>query len=125
MIFIEAPAQALTTVIPPQIMKDHCTALSMPSSGNAVGLYTTDLPGVTTGPYRQTFGFKPKGIIAMTFSGLVAVLGMMVVTWYAFEGGELDIEDVEEEVKRKMEEKRLRGTKIQRVRKLFSKSPQV
>lgn len=121
MIFIEAPALAATTVFPPKVMKDHCAALGIPSGGNAVGLYSTALPGVVTGPHRQTFGFKPKGIAAMFFSVLVAVLGMAVVTWYAFEGGELDVEEVESEVKRKMEEKRARGSKFDRVKKAFAK----
>lgn len=120
-VFIEAPLAAQSTVIVPQVMKDQCAMMNMPYSGNAVGRIGEDLQGVVMGPYPQTFGWKPKGIIALTGSILIAFLGMFVTAWYSLMGEQMEEEDMEDEVKRKLEEKRLNGSKMHRVKKLFAK----
>lgn len=121
MVFIEAPVEAQATVIPPQVMFDQCAMLNIPSTGNAVGLFsTTDLPGVPTGPFPQTFGWKPLGIGMLSLAIISALLGMGTVVFYSL-GGQLEAEEVEIEVRRKMAEKRERGTKLQRVKGLFAK----
>nr|BAU94255.1 laccase [Pholiota microspora] len=97
---VEAPieAQALKNNIP-QIMKDHCTALGKPVSGNAAGFASaTDLSGLPLGPFPQVLGWRPKGIGAMFGCVLTAVLGMASVVWYAL-GGHISEEEIEHEVR--------------------------
>lgn len=63
---IEAPLTAQQRNQVPQKLKDNCEALGMPVSGNAVGLAsTTDLPGLTVGPFQQNLGWHARGIGAM------------------------------------------------------------
>lgn len=49
-----------------------------------------DLRGQNTPPQPLPEGFTAKGIVAMTFSIVAAVLGMAVIGWY----GGLDRKDV-------------------------------
>lgn len=69
---------------------------------------TTDLAGVKMGPYPQILGWLPKGIVALVGTILAALLGMAAVVWYAF-GGQLDADEVEDEVRRGMEAKAAKG----------------
>lgn len=104
-------------------MLDQCAMLGISPTGNAVGRNsTTDLSGAVVGPFPQVLGWLPKGIAALAMSVLSAVIGMGFVIWYAF-GGQLDAEEVEDEVVRKLAEKRERGSKLQRFKKLVSKQP--
>jgi iron transport multicopper oxidase len=64
---VEAPlqAQAFQAQVP-QSLKDHCTALGKPVSGNAAGhASATDLRGLPLGPFPQVLGWRPRGIGAM------------------------------------------------------------
>lgn len=50
----------------PQALYDQCVADGNPISGNAAGhASTTDLSGLTLGPYPQKLGWNPRGIGAM------------------------------------------------------------
>lgn len=69
--FITAPEQMTAAATDgthpiPQTMYDQCAAVGQPSSGNAAGLNsTTDLTGLTLGPFIQNNGWHAKGIGAM------------------------------------------------------------
>ncbi|KAG6872477.1 hypothetical protein C0995_009411 [Termitomyces sp. Mi166 len=110
--FIEAPLLAQQRNSPPQIMRDHCSALGKPTSGNAAGIAsTTDLTGLPLGPFPQILGWRPKGIGAMFGCVLSAVLGMATVSWYAI-GGHLTEEEVEDDVRRGIAAKEARRKKL-------------
>lgn len=81
----------------------------MPVSQNAVGLMSvTNLKGEKLGPYPQILGWRPRGIGAMAGCVLTALLGMVTVVWYAF-GGQLDADDLDDEVRRELEKKKKGG----------------
>ena len=107
--FIEAPLIAQERADLPQFMYDQCDALGMPTSGNAAGhASATDLSGLPLGPYPQNNGWHAKGIGAMFGCVLTAVIGMGTVTWYAL-GGHISEEEMEREVREKVEKKAARG----------------
>ncbi|SGY78825.1 BQ5605_C008g04964 [Microbotryum silenes-dioicae] len=121
-IFIESPAESQQELVIPQVMKDQCAALGIPSAGNAVGKFsTTDLAGVARGPYPQVLGWRPKGIGALAGCIITALLGMVTVVWYAL-GGQLDDEELEAEVDRELEAKKNGGLIKRGARKLFGSS---
>ena len=102
----------------PQFMYDQCAELGQSTTGNAAGLNsTTDLTGLTLGPNLQNNGWHSRGIGAMAGCVLTAVLGMLTVVWYSAFGPQMSEEDVEEDVKRKIE----RGGKVQRIKGLFAR----
>ncbi|KDQ60117.1 Ferroxidase [Jaapia argillacea MUCL 33604] len=111
---VEAPLEvqarvASGSVTPPQFMYDQCKALGKPTSGNAAGHNsTTDLSGLTEGPFPQNNGWHAKGIGAMFGCVLTAVIGMVTVTWYSF-GGDLTEEEMEREALTKQEAKERKG----------------
>ncbi|KAF9963277.1 hypothetical protein BGZ65_004767, partial [Modicella reniformis] len=82
---IEAPE------IMPSILKidqthiDHCKALGIPYSGNAAGKEGLDLEGANVGPDPLTGTFTGKGIVALVFTIIAALLGLGTVIWYARE----------------------------------------
>lgn len=126
-VFIEAPVEAQSTVILPQQMKDQCASLGIPSTGvchsslsfsshtdlptcdqNIVGQNTTSTAGFPRslyGPSIQIPGFHARGAGALAGTILAALLGMAAVVWYAM-GGQLDEDEVREEVEREMALKR-------------------
>ncbi|KAJ3506458.1 hypothetical protein NLJ89_g6860 [Agrocybe chaxingu] len=107
---VEAPIEAQQYVanVPPT-MYDHCKALGKPISGNAAGhASVTDLTGLPLGPYPQNLGWHSKGIGAMAGCVLAAVLGMISVAWYSL-GGHISEEEIEKEVRDKLEAKERRG----------------
>ncbi|KAJ7098323.1 Fet3 protein [Mycena epipterygia] len=107
---IEAPllAQQYASNVPSSIA-DNCKALGLPASGNAAGhASTTDLSGLTVGPFPQNNGWHSKGIGAMAGCVLTAVLGMLTVVWYAL-GGRISEEEEEHEVRAALAAKEKRG----------------
>ncbi|KAL5524740.1 FET3_1 [Sanghuangporus sanghuang] len=93
----------------PQFMFDQCAALAEPTTGNAAGKNsTTDLTGLTLGPFLQNNGWHAKGIGAMTGCVLTAVIGMLFVSWYAL-GERLSDAEVEAETRRRQDAKDARG----------------
>lgn len=68
--FISGPAQLLESAQsvfqPPSFLSSQCADLNMPTTGNAAGKNsTTDLTGLTIGPFLQNNGWHAKGIGAM------------------------------------------------------------
>ncbi|KAL5512657.1 hypothetical protein ACEPAG_2923 [Sanghuangporus baumii] len=112
--FVTAPQQMVAAASSgnyplPQFMYDQCASLGVPTTGNAAGKNsTTDLTGLTLGPFLQDNGWHMKGILAMTGSVLTAVIGMASVVWYAF-GERLTDAEVEAEAKRHQDAKDARG----------------
>ncbi|KAH8809524.1 Fet3 protein [Flagelloscypha sp. PMI_526] len=93
----------------PSSMYSHCSALGIPTSGNAAGLAsTTDLKGLNLGPFPQNNGWHPKGIGAMFACVFTAVLGMLGVAWYSW-GEQVEDYEVEEETRRALEKKEKKG----------------
>ncbi|KAI0360410.1 Fet3 protein [Trametes cingulata] len=108
-VFIEAPLVAQERNNIPQFMFDQCKDLGKPISGNAAGhASTTDLTGLTLGPFPQNNGWHPKGIGAMFGCVLTATIGMATVTWYTL-GGHISEEEMEHEVREQVEAKERRG----------------
>lgn len=136
--FIEAPLLAQQHNTVPQVMYDHCKTLGLPFSGNAAGFAsTTDLNGLPLGPYPQVLGWHQKGIGAMagyvfypprilecllidddaivlccsalrSRCVLTAVFGMATVVWYAL-GGHISEEEMEHEIRARIEAKAKKG----------------
>ncbi|KAF9896925.1 hypothetical protein BX616_006493 [Lobosporangium transversale] len=81
--FIEAPE------VMPSVLKidpshiEHCKALNIPYSGNAAGNEGLDLTGENVGPNPLPGTFTTKGIVALIFTIISALLGLGTVIWYA------------------------------------------
>lgn len=100
----------------PSFVADQCAQLGLGTQGNAAGrASSTDLTGLTLGPYLQNNGWHSKGIGAMAGCVLTAVLGMATVSWYAL-GERLSDEEVREATVRKMDAKEARGGFLRRFR---------
>lgn len=94
---IEAPyeLQRQNLTIPPAF-KEACLAQGLPDSGNAAGHGVAvdagvtpndvsdwmDMTGVPMSVPPLPAGFTPRGIVALVFSCISAVLGIAVVSWY-------------------------------------------
>ncbi|KAG0045787.1 hypothetical protein BGZ83_008999 [Gryganskiella cystojenkinii] len=82
---IEAPE------IMPSVLKidpshyEHCKALGIPYKGNAAGNDGLDLTGANLGPDPLPGTFTGKGIVALVFTIIAALLGLGTVIWYARE----------------------------------------
>ncbi|KAF9104823.1 hypothetical protein BGX27_009927 [Mortierella sp. AM989] len=84
---------AVTMVEAPDVMQQvlkidpthfqQCEALGIPYRGNAAGKEGLDLSGANVGPNALPDGFTGKGIVALVFSIIAAILGLIVVVWYA------------------------------------------
>ncbi|KAI1309734.1 hypothetical protein EDD11_003986 [Mortierella claussenii] len=80
---IEAPE------IMPSVLKidpshyEHCKALGIPYSGNAAGNEGLDMTGASLGPDPLPGTFTGKGIVALIFTIISALLGLGTVIWYA------------------------------------------
>ncbi|KAF9456602.1 Fet3 protein [Collybia nuda] len=106
---IEAPLLAQQRNTIPQAIFDHCQTLGKKTSGNAAGFAsTTQLDGLPLGPFPQNLGWHPRGIGAMAGSVLSAIFGMAAVVWYTL-GGHISDEEVEHEVRARLEAKEKRG----------------
>ncbi|KAH8153394.1 uncharacterized protein LAJ45_02206 [Morchella importuna] len=81
--FVEAPPQLQSQVVP-QDHLDICTAQGLSTEGNAAGnkVDFLDLTGENRSPDPLPAGFEARGIVALVFSCVAAVGGMMVVVWY-------------------------------------------
>lgn len=79
---VEAPLELQNKTIP-QNHLDVCKALGMPTSGNAAA-NTEDLlnlEGQNLSPPPLPSGFTARGIVALVFSCVAALLGMAVIAW--------------------------------------------
>lgn len=104
---IEAPEQFQSdsaSSVPSQIT-DQCKWWGKGTEGNVVGKFsTTDFKGQPWGPFPLKMGWTPKAIGALAGCILTAIVGVATIVWYA--SGELDEEELEEEVKREVERKK-------------------
>ncbi|WQF81562.1 Putative multicopper oxidase, second cupredoxin domain, multicopper oxidase, copper-binding protein [Colletotrichum destructivum] len=82
--FVEAPLDLQRTLLIPQNHLDVCAAANVPTAGNAAGNTKNflDLSGQNTPPARLPDGFTARGIVALVFSCLTGILGVLVVGWY-------------------------------------------
>ena len=85
---IEAPLDLQASGL--RIPEDHlaaCAAQGIPVAGNAAGntVDLTDLSGERLPPDPLPKGWAARGIVAMAFSVLSAVLGCGFVGWYGME----------------------------------------
>ncbi|KAK3825394.1 MAG: Cupredoxin [Benniella sp.] len=83
--FIEAPEVMPSVLKIDQSHIDHCKALNIPYSGNAAGNEGLDLTGANVGPDPLPGTFTSKGIVALVFTIIAALLGLATVIWYARE----------------------------------------
>ena len=114
-VFIEAPEvfQKNASLVP-QEMLDQCKHWNTPTSGNVVGLdSTTDFKGQPWGPFPIVMGWTPKAIGALAGCILTALAGFATVVWYGWGG--LDENELEEEMKRKLEAKKNKVGLLKRI----------
>ena len=83
---VEAPLELQKTLTIPQNHIHACEAGNVPYAGNAAAntVDLLDLKGANVAPNPLPAGFTPRGIVALTFSCVAALLGLSVITWYAF-----------------------------------------
>lgn len=80
--FIVAPELMQANQRLPGFVTSQCEALGIPSSGNAVGLFsTTDLSGQPLGPYPIKAGWTARAKGAMAGCVLSALVGVLSVVW--------------------------------------------
>ncbi|KAF2084929.1 multicopper oxidase [Saccharata proteae CBS 121410] len=81
---IEAPLALQESLTIPEDHWAACAAASVPTAGNAAGntvdLY--DLTGENKSPAPLPAGFTARGIVALVFSCISALLGCVVIGWY-------------------------------------------
>ncbi|BGP19389.1 ferroxidase fet3 [Rhodosporidiobolus nylandii] len=110
-VFMEDPIGAQQSMTLPQQVIDQCNSLDMDYTGNAAGkMSTTDLSGQAKAPQDQAHitGWTPKAKGALAGCVLTALIGMLTVVWYAV-GGQLDADELEEEVQRELDAKAAAG----------------
>ncbi|KAB8303695.1 hypothetical protein EYC80_005081 [Monilinia laxa] len=92
---IEAPLEIQKSLTIPENHIAACKAGSVPYTGNAAGNTQDylDLQGENVAPGPLPAGFMARGIVALVFSCLAALLGMATITWYGMaEMGDADKE---------------------------------
>ncbi|KAF3069321.1 Iron transport multicopper oxidase FET3 [Trichoderma lentiforme] len=82
--FVEAPLEIQKQFTIPDDHLAVCDAAGTPSKGNAAAntVDFLDLTGENRAPKTIPGGFTPRGIVALVFSCLTGVLGVIVVAWY-------------------------------------------
>lgn len=80
---IEAPEELQKSLVIPQEQLQICHNQGLPTSGNAAGKTKDllDLTGANVSPAPLPTGFTARGIVALVFSCLSAVLGMAAIAW--------------------------------------------
>jgi iron transport multicopper oxidase len=81
---IENPLELQSTLKIPDNHYKACEAGKIPTEGNAAGNTKNylDLSGANVSPARLPAGFTARGIVALVFSIIAAIVGMAVITWY-------------------------------------------
>ncbi|KAH9907865.1 Cupredoxin [Xylariomycetidae sp. FL2044] len=88
--FVEAPLDLQETIVTiPQDHLDVCNAQNIAVLGNAAGNAQDflDLKGENRAPGRLPDGFTTRGKVALAFSCLSGILGVVVVAWYGLSPG--------------------------------------
>ena len=80
---VEAPLEMQKDLRIPQDHYDACIAGGIPYAGNAAGntVDLLDLSGANVAPKPLPGGFTARGIVALTFSVIAALVGMAVIAW--------------------------------------------
>jgi iron transport multicopper oxidase len=80
---VEAPLDIQKSLIIPQNHIDACHAGNVPVAGNAAAntVDILNLAGANVAPGPLPAGFTPRGIVALTFSVISALLGLAVIAW--------------------------------------------
>lgn len=81
---VEAPLEIQKSITIPQNHLDACKAGNTLYEGNAAGntVNFLDLTGEPVPPAPLPAGFTPRGIVALVFSCISALIGMAVIAWY-------------------------------------------
>jgi iron transport multicopper oxidase len=81
---VEAPLEIQKSLTIPQNHIAACQAGGVPYAGNAAAntVDLLDLTGANVAPGPLPAGFTPRGIVALTFSIVSALLGLAVIVWY-------------------------------------------
>ena len=81
---IEAPLELQKTLTIPEDHFDVCKTGGVPYAGNAAANTENflDLRGAPQAPKPLPAGFTARGIVALTFSCIAALLGLAVISWY-------------------------------------------
>lgn len=81
---VEAPLELQKTLTIPEDHFAACQAGGVPYAGNAAANTEDflDLKGATEAPKPLPAGFTARGIVALAFSCIAALLGLAVITWY-------------------------------------------
>jgi iron transport multicopper oxidase len=81
---VEAPLEIQKNQVIPQNHIEACQAANIPIAGNAAANTVDhfDLKGANVAPKPLPAGFTPRGIVAMVFSCIAALLGLATITWY-------------------------------------------
>lgn len=99
---VEAPLELQDRLTVPEDHYSACAASNppVPTAGNAAARVDDllNLMGATRPPPPLPTGFTPRGIIALVFSTLAAIAGMVAVAWYGM--GELSVLELEHAKKR-------------------------
>lgn len=104
MVFVEAPDVMQKNFQIPAQMYDHCKIKDIPTTGNVVGKNSTsDMEGQETGPQPLVMGWTPKAKGVMAACVITVLIGLATIIWYG--AGELNEEELEEEVRRAVEAK--------------------
>jgi iron transport multicopper oxidase len=84
---VEAPLEIQKTISIPEDHLSACKARGIATTGNAAGntVNFLDLTGANVAHAPLPKGFTPRGIVALTFSVLAAVLGMASIIWYGMQ----------------------------------------
>jgi len=80
---VEAPLEIQKSLTIPQDHFDACRAANIPYAGNAAGntIDVLDLAGANAPPGPLPAGFTTRGIVALVFSCISALLGLAVISW--------------------------------------------
>lgn len=96
---VEAPLELQSSLTIPAEHFEACVAGNVPFTGNAAGNTgdLLDLSGANSAPKPLPAGFTPRGIVALVFSVLAALVGLVAITWY----GMADMGTASEEAEKK------------------------
>ncbi len=80
---IEAPEKLQKSLVIPHDHLQVCNEKGLPTSGNAAGNTKDllDLTGANVSPAPLPAGFTARGIVALVFSCLSALLGIAAIAW--------------------------------------------
>lgn len=80
---VEAPLDLQKTLKLPEGQLQICRDTNTPFEGNAAGNTENyyDLTGANVSPAPLPDGFTPRGIVALTFSIVAALVGLAVISW--------------------------------------------